>query len=212
MLMRRPTPMASTPAQEEFLAITRKSQEAVITAIKSWVETVKTTTPRLASVYAPFADRLPKLPTFGAPFADRLPRPEEAVASAYHLAEQLLASQRRFAEDLLKAMTPLIPGHTESAAASPAAPSVPAGTAATDPAPKTATTASAAKSTAPRSTAPRSTAAKSTPAKGTPAKGTPAKSTPARNAATGTATKRAVAQSSPRSTTDHPAPEGPTAS
>src|SRR5579864_1786303 len=117
--------MASTPAQEEFLAITRKSQEAVITAIKSWVETVKTTTPRLASVYAPFVDRLPKLPAFGVPFADRLPRPEEAVASAYHLAEQLLASQRRFAEDLLKAMTPLIPVRTEDPAARPVAPNAP---------------------------------------------------------------------------------------
>ena len=63
--------MASTPAQEQFLAITRKSQEAVIAAIKSWVETVKTTTPRLTSVYAPFTDRLPKLPSFGVPFADR---------------------------------------------------------------------------------------------------------------------------------------------
>src|SRR5579864_174273 len=117
--------MASTPAQEEFLAITRKSQEAVITAIKSWVETVKTTTPRLASVYAPFVDRLPKLPAFGVPFADRLPRPEEAVSGAYHLAEQLLASQRRFAEDLLKAMTPLIPVRTEDPAARPVAPNAP---------------------------------------------------------------------------------------
>jgi hypothetical protein len=184
--------MAGTPAQEEFLAITRKSQEAVITAIKSWVETVKTTTPRLASLYAPIADRLPKLPSFGlpsfgVPFADRLPGPEEAVASAYHLAEQLLASQRRFAEDLLKVMTPLMPGRTESAAASPAAPSVPASpaaeSAAASPAPKTTATASAAKSTAPRSTA-----AKSAPAKG------------------------ATAKSSPRSTAGRAAPKGTSAS
>ena len=37
--------MASTPTRtcpEEFLAATRKSQEAMIRAIKTWVETVRT--------------------------------------------------------------------------------------------------------------------------------------------------------------------------
>ncbi len=194
--------MASTPAQEEFLAITRKSQEAVITAIKSWVETVKTTTPRLASVYAPFVDRLPKLPAFGVPFADRLPRPEEAVASTYHLAEQLLASQRRFAEDLLKAMTPLIPGRPESAPAERTATSAVAESAPASAAPKTTATARAAKSTA----------AKSTAAKNAPAKGAAAGTAANRGAATGTAAKRATAKSSPRSTGGGPAPEGTAAS
>jgi hypothetical protein len=47
--------MANTPAQEEFLAITRKSQEAVIAAIKTWVEAVKTTTSKLE----PLTDKLP---------------------------------------------------------------------------------------------------------------------------------------------------------
>ena len=54
--------MASTPTRdlpEEFLAATRKSQETVIRAIKTWVETVKTVTPKLPSAYAPLADRLP---------------------------------------------------------------------------------------------------------------------------------------------------------
>ena len=92
--------MANTPAQEEFLAITRKSQEAVIAAIKTWVETVKTATPKLA----PLTDKLPKLPQFSVPLADKLPGPEETVANAYRLAEQVLASQRKFAEDMVKAM------------------------------------------------------------------------------------------------------------
>ena len=64
--------MASTPTrdlQDEFLAATRKSQETVVRAIKTWVETVSTVTPKLPSVYAPLADRLPKLPSV----ADRLP-------------------------------------------------------------------------------------------------------------------------------------------
>jgi hypothetical protein len=106
--------MASIPTQEEILAATRKSQEAMIAAVKSWFETVRTVTPKLTSVYAPLTDRLPKLPPASLPFADKLPTPEEAVGNAYHIAQQLLASQRKFAEDLLEAMTPLIPGRSDA--------------------------------------------------------------------------------------------------
>ena len=42
------------------------------------------------------------------PLADQLPKPEEVVASAYDFAEQLLASQRTFAEEVLKATSPLL--------------------------------------------------------------------------------------------------------
>ncbi len=104
--------MASTPTRdlpEEFLAATRKSQEAAIRAIKTWVETVRTVTPKLPSVYGPLTDRLPKLPSVTAPFADKLPKPEDVVASGYDFAEHLLAIQRKFAEDLLAATEPLIP-------------------------------------------------------------------------------------------------------
>ena len=97
--------MASIPTQEEVLAATRKSQEAMMAAIKTWLETVRTTAPKLPS----------KLPQVSLPFADKLPTPQDAVANAYHLAEQLLASQRRFAEDLVKVTAPLRPGHRESA-------------------------------------------------------------------------------------------------
>jgi hypothetical protein len=38
------------------------------------------------------------------PLADRLPKPEEVVASAYDFAEKLLAGQRKFAEDMVKAL------------------------------------------------------------------------------------------------------------
>jgi outer membrane biosynthesis protein TonB len=108
--------MASIPTQEEILAATRKSQEAMIAAFKNWLETVRTATPKLTSVYGPLTDKLPKLPSVSLPFADWLPTPEEAVDNAYHVAEQLLASQRKFTEDLLKAMTPLIPSLGESRA------------------------------------------------------------------------------------------------
>jgi hypothetical protein len=95
--------MASNPTQDlqdEFLNTVRKSQEAVVDAIKSWVETVQSVTPKIPSVQVPGADRLPK--------------PEDVVASAYDFAEQLLASQRKFAEEVLKATTSLMPGTEDS--------------------------------------------------------------------------------------------------
>src|SRR5882757_1486102 len=110
--------MASTPTRdlpEEFLAATRKSQEAMIRAIRTWVETIRTVTPRLPSVPGPLADRLPKLPSVTVPFANRLPTPEDVVASSYDFAEQLLAIQRKFAEDVLAATEPLISGNGKRA-------------------------------------------------------------------------------------------------
>ena len=95
--------MATTSAQEEFLAITRKSQEAVIAVIRTLAEPVGTITP--------------KLPSVSLPFADKLPGPGDAVDRTYDFAEELLASQRKFTEDLLRAMAPLMPGRAESAPA-----------------------------------------------------------------------------------------------
>ena len=86
--------MVSTPqeVQEEFLNTVRKSQETVIEALKSWVETVQSITP--------------KIPAMDLPFADKLPKPEEVVSNAYEFAEKLLADQRKFAEDMVQALTP----------------------------------------------------------------------------------------------------------
>src|SRR5258708_16570317 len=104
--------MASNPTrdlQEEFLAATRKSQEAMIRAIRTWVETVKTVTPKLPSVYAPLADRLPKLPSVTVPFTDRLPKAEEAVANGYDFADHLLANHPKVAAHLPPATHPPTP-------------------------------------------------------------------------------------------------------
>ena len=93
--------MASNPTQDlqnEILNTVRKSQESVIDAIKTWVETVQSITP--------------KVPAVDVPFADKLPKPDEWVAGAYDFAEQLLAAQRKFAEDVLKATAPLFYGET----------------------------------------------------------------------------------------------------
>src|SRR5256885_338467 len=86
--------------QDQFLSIVRKGQEIALDAIKSRVDTVQTITP--------------KIPTVDMPFADKLPKPAEVVASAYDFAEQLLASQRKFAEEVLKATSALTPGTEDS--------------------------------------------------------------------------------------------------
>ena len=99
-LTRRQRRWPSTPTQDlqdEFLITVRKSQETVIDAIKTWVETVQSITPKIPSVQVPGADKLPK--------------PEEVVASAYDFAEQLLAGQRKFAEEVLKATSLAAAGH-----------------------------------------------------------------------------------------------------
>ena len=68
---------AAQDLQDEILKTVRKSQEAVIDAIRTWADTVQSIAP--------------KLPNVSMPLADKLPKPEEVVASAYDFAEQLLA-------------------------------------------------------------------------------------------------------------------------
>ena len=94
--------MVSTPqdVQDEILKTVRKSQETVLEAIKSWVEAVQSITP--------------KLPLVNVPLADKLPKPEDVVANAYDFAEKLLAGQRKFAEDVVKAMSALPSGESDS--------------------------------------------------------------------------------------------------
>jgi hypothetical protein len=86
--------------QEEFLNVIRSSQETVVEAIKTCVDTVKAVAP--------------KVPSARVPLADRLPKPEDVVTGAYDFAEKLLSSQRHFAEELVKATAPLMPGNGDS--------------------------------------------------------------------------------------------------
>jgi hypothetical protein len=81
--------------QEEILSTVRKSQAAVVEAISTWAGAVQSITP--------------SLPELSLPFADKLPRPADVVAGAYDFAEQLLASQRKFTEDVVKATAELLP-------------------------------------------------------------------------------------------------------
>jgi hypothetical protein len=56
------------------------------------------------------------MPEVSVPFADKLPTPGELVTGAYDFAEQLLAAQRKFAEDVLRATAPLYHDDTAPAA------------------------------------------------------------------------------------------------
>lgn len=89
----------------EVLNTIRKSQTAIVEAIERWATTVQSVRPELPEL--PFADTLK--------IADRLPKPEELVRNAYDFAEELLASQRKFAEDILKATAPLLPASSTTA-------------------------------------------------------------------------------------------------
>jgi hypothetical protein len=82
--------------QDAFLSTVRESQEIALGAIKTWVDTVQSFTPAI--------------PSFPMPLIDRLPKPHQVIDSGYEFAEKLLASQRKFTVEALKAAAPLLPG------------------------------------------------------------------------------------------------------
>ena len=96
------TQTVSQELQAEILKTVRKSQDAVVDAIQMWADAVQSVKPQL--------------PEVGIPFSDKLPKPSELVTGAYDFAEQLLAAQRKFAEDVLHATTPLFYNDTAATA------------------------------------------------------------------------------------------------
>jgi hypothetical protein len=80
-------------AQDEILKLVRTSQDTVVDALQAWTATVQSVTPSFAKLNLPYADRLPK--------------PETLVNGAYDFAEQLLSTQRKFANDVLQVAAPL---------------------------------------------------------------------------------------------------------
>ena len=79
--------------QDEILKLIRTSQETVVDALQAWTAAVQSVSPDFPKVNLPYADRLPK--------------PETLVNGAYDFAEQLLAAQRKFANDVLQVTAPL---------------------------------------------------------------------------------------------------------
>jgi hypothetical protein len=90
--------------QGQVLETIRQSQDAVTDAIRTWADAVHSITP--------------PLPITSIPLVDKMPKPSDLVANAYDFAEQLLAAQRKFAEDLLEAAAPVLAAKQESASAS----------------------------------------------------------------------------------------------
>jgi hypothetical protein len=95
-------PYSTQDLQDEFLSVIRTSQETVVEAVKTWVDTVKSVPSKVPS----------KVPSIQLPLAGKLPTPEDVVTGAYDFAEKLLSSQRQFAEELVKATAPLLPGNS----------------------------------------------------------------------------------------------------
>ena len=94
--------VATQELHAQFLDSIRRSQDAVVEALKTWADTVHSLTP--------------SVPASAVPFADKLPKPGELVADAFDFASQLLAAQRKFAEDVLQVTTSV----TEQGPAEPA--------------------------------------------------------------------------------------------
>ena len=80
-------------AQDEILKLVRTSQDTVVDALQAWTATIQSVTP--------------SLPKLNLPYADQLPKPETLVNGAYDFAEQLLSTQRKFANDVLAVTAPL---------------------------------------------------------------------------------------------------------
>jgi hypothetical protein len=93
---------ATQELQAQVLDSISKSQDAVVDALRTWADAVHSLTP--------------SLPVSAVPFADKLPKPGELVTDAFDFAGQLLAAQRKFAEDVLQVTAPVV----EKAPAEPA--------------------------------------------------------------------------------------------
>jgi hypothetical protein len=76
---------------DEVLNLIRASQDTVVDALQAWASAVQYVTPSWAKV----------------PYADRLPKPGTLVNGAYDFAEQVLSTQRKFANDVVKVTAPL---------------------------------------------------------------------------------------------------------
>jgi hypothetical protein len=79
-------------AQDEILKLVRTSQDTMVDALQTWTATLQSVTP--------------SLPKLNLPYADLLPKPETLVNGAYDFAEQLLSTQRKFANDVLQVAAP----------------------------------------------------------------------------------------------------------
>jgi len=88
--------------QGQVLETVRRSQEVTLDVIRSWADALQPLTAQLTA-------HLPGLPA-------GVVSPQEVVSGAFDFAQQLLATQRKFAEDVIHAAAPLAAGWSEPAA------------------------------------------------------------------------------------------------
>ena len=98
---------ATQELQGQIIDSIRKSQDAVVDALRTWADAVHSVTP--------------SLPVSAVPFADKLPKPKDLVEDAFDFAAQLLAAQRKFAEDVLQVTTSVVDEAPAEPAKKPAA-------------------------------------------------------------------------------------------
>jgi hypothetical protein len=112
--------------QEQILDRLRKGQETMAATFRAWARTAQSAKPQLPNVSVPTV-RLPAVST-------RMPSPKDVVAGTFDLAEQLLAAQRRLAEQAADAAAPWL-GRPSAGGqhASPARPAPAARTSASGP-------------------------------------------------------------------------------
>jgi hypothetical protein len=79
-------------AQEQTLKTLRDGQQAIIDSIRAWAEAVERIVPQTPAL----------------PFSEQLPSPQEVVQTSFDFAEQLLKTQREFAENVLAAAEPVL--------------------------------------------------------------------------------------------------------
>ena len=82
-------------AQEQTLKTVQQGQQAIIESVRAWANAVEKAIPET-----------PALPAL--PYANELPSPQEILQTGFEFAEQLLKSQRQFAEGVLEAASPVI--------------------------------------------------------------------------------------------------------
>jgi hypothetical protein len=104
------TTSVTQEVQDQVIGAIRKSQEVTLDAVKKVVETMAAAQAKLP---APFDGKIPSLPLTDKlselPQLSDLPEPEAVVSSAFDFLGQLLAEQRKFATELIKATAPLRP-------------------------------------------------------------------------------------------------------
>ena len=88
--------------QDEFLSTLRKGQDIALDAMKTLVEAIDFV--------------IPAMPEYRVRVARRLPTPHEMVAYGNEFAEKLLANQRQFADEMIDAAAPILPGRSGKAA------------------------------------------------------------------------------------------------